>query len=268
MSKQEFNTTLPQNAQEFQAAIRSAIEYATKSPYNNQNKLNDATAASLGFPNFNALKPHLDKLMPIAASYTDGKFYINEQEINDDVYHEQMTDFYIVPREDEIYWITQYISDGVTLTGKNKELAIKDMTLLAAMPDEYLLKSHETNKYLSPTQDTEEFNAECNKMLVASGLKPVKTKITQPKLNNKQLAELMVHADHCLISVGDYLYPFEAAKIEEFISLSWDDIEKESHNYLFSFNIDTFERKGRGKFTLKSERYGELDIILMSNMNI
>ena len=256
---------LPQTASDFQATLKAGIEHATKSPYNNQNKLNDCTAAALGLSNFNALKPQLEYLQPISASYQGQDQIVNGSVIKDEVYQEEMVAYYIVPREDEIHWISEYISDG-TLKGNNKSLAIEDLQLLLSWNDEYVMKSHSTNKYLSPTQHTVEWNDICNEMLELSGHKLAMPKISQPKTNNQSLAELITTSAILILEDNAFIYASEING--DSLTLFWRDFEGHECFYVWNIKEDSFVREGNGKFTLQIEDENSLKVIFMSPMNI
>lgn len=259
------NVQLPQTASEFQSALKAGIEHATRSPYNNQNKLNDCTAVALGLPNFNALKPQLESLEPISAIYEDQYQIVNGKVIKDEVYQNEIAQFYIVPREDEIYWIEQYIKDG-TLSGHNKEIAINDLKVLYSWNDEYVMKSHSTNLYLSPTQNTIEWNAQCNIMLKASGFNEVKLKITQSKQTIKTLAELITQS---AVLIKEHNSFVSSSYIEkDTLVICWFDSEGDDSYFELDLTEDSFVRNGNGCFTLKSKEYSDLDILLLSPMNI
>lgn len=259
------NVQLPQTASEFQSALKAGIEYATKSPYNNQNKLNDCTAVALGLSNFNALKPQLDSLEPISAIYEGQDQIVDGKVIKEEVYQNEIAQFYIVPREDEIYWIEQYISDG-TLQGHNKTIAMNDLKVLLSWNDEYIMKSHSTNLYLSPTKHTVEWNAQCNIMLKASGFNEVKLKITQPKQTINTLAELITQSAVLIKQHNSFV---SSSYIEKnTLVICWFDQEGDDFYFELDLADDSFVRNGNGCFTLKSEEYGELDIVLLSPMNV
>lgn len=264
-----FTTKLPQSTTEMQLALRAGIESFIKSPVNNQNKLNDSLAISLGLPNYNALKPRLNEVHPIEAHITDlshdNKVVINGLEIHDDVFSQEMTRYKLVPREDEIDWITDFIING-TVTGENKTLAIADVKSLLSLSDEYVLKHTNFNRYLSPTKDTVNFNEECNEILVASGHKLVSFKVTQDKTNNEKLANLITTS------------PVVIKKSNLFITSSYINnktlvlchFDKDDSYCEYEFNIyqDTFIRNGNGSFTLKKENHDDFTIVLLSPMNI
>jgi hypothetical protein len=259
-------TSLPTTTAQFQLALRAGIERATKSPVNNQNKLNEYTAVALGLNNYNALKPQLESLQPTPLRFeSDGMTYINNQLINDNVYQDALTDFYVVTREDEMYWIESYINDG-TVTGNNRILSLKDLIRLSSLTDEYILKNHTTNLYLSPTQDTEYFNEQCNAMLIASNLSPVKLSLAQNKPTNRDLAELIT-TSAVLVKNGNAFVEHSSIDIEQ---LTFSYINDNGHGIQFEFNLDNdhFTRDGTGTFTLKSEEYGDATLIILSPMNI
>jgi hypothetical protein len=259
------NVQLPQTASEFQSALKAGIECATKSPYNNQNKLNDCTAVALGLSNFNALKPQLESLEPISAIYDGQHQIVNGKVIKEEVYQNEISQFYIVPLEDEIYWIEQYIKDG-TLFGQDKVLAMNDLKILYSWNDEYIMKSHSTNLYLSPTKDTFKWNEQCNIMLKASGFKEFKLKITQPKQNINTLAELITQSAVLIKKHNSFVSSSYIEK--DILVICWFDSNGDDFYFELDLLNDTFVRNGNGGFTLKSKEYSDLDITLLSPMNI
>ena len=62
---------LPRNISQFQLALKKAIESYSKNPATNSNKLNEATAKALGFPNYDTLSGAANKPKPTQASMID-----------------------------------------------------------------------------------------------------------------------------------------------------------------------------------------------------
>ena len=103
-------------------------------------------------------------------------------------------------------------------------------------------------------------------MLKASGYKEVKLKITQPKQNIKTLAELITQS--AVLIKKDNSFVSSSYIEKDILVICWFDSEGDDSYFELNLAEDSFVRYGNGYFTLNSEEYGTLDILLLSPMNI
>ena len=165
---------LPQNTQELREMLVTGIEYFQGSPVKNQNKVNEALAKALGFKNYDTLSPLIEscnKITPLKAlistrmtsgGYPTSVIVIDGIDISSEIFDEEMVDYKLVERE-------AFISELFTWIGEAREsdrsLMINDLYYLRGLNDQFVFSSISTNEYVSPEEDTEEFNRICLEIL-------------------------------------------------------------------------------------------------------
>ena len=262
----KLKTQLPQTVSELQSVIRNSLEFVTKSPFNKQNKLNEVTAASLGLPNFNALKPRLIDIEPVQAKVDDdGTVFINNEIILNNVFTENMVKFKLIQRTHVIDELIYYIKEDLIKRDKMC-FTLEQFAKLNASNDEFVLFDRNTKRVYCPTTDTVFFNQECNEFLASMDYPNAEIKVSQQKINNELLAELITQS-HVLIKDKKIFVSSSEINRDILIVCYYGDC---GNDFYYEFNIkeDTFIRNGTGSFTLKSKNFDDLEIIIMSPMNI
>lgn len=159
---------LPTSFDEYKSCIETAIAFYSGSKINN-NRLNESIAKSLNLKNYDQLKPLIKKeLQPLDFEITSNYTKINNILINEEVFTEEMADYYFVFLDDYCEELIRWISELDRSNPNyelNKRLMRNDLKMLLCWDDEYVLSSVDTNKFISPTKNTEEFNKECLKIL-------------------------------------------------------------------------------------------------------
>lgn len=163
---------LPKTVDELKNVIKLAIEHFHASPVKNLNKLNESTAISLGFKNYDKLSALITNtespLTPIQVERSYGQnYYISVDGVimNETIFDTEIVDYKIIERDDEITdlytWIAERQSDV------DRKLMIKELKFLESLTDEYILSSVNNNsdKYVSPSENTELFNEICETFL-------------------------------------------------------------------------------------------------------
>jgi hypothetical protein len=262
----KFKTQLPQTVSELQSVIRNSLEFVTKSPFNKQNKLNEITAASLGLPNFNALKPRLSDIEPTQAKVDDdGTVFVNNEIILNSVFTEHMVKFELIQRTHVIDELINYIKEDL-ITNDNICFTLEQFAKLNASNDEFILFDRNTKRVYCPTTDTVFFNQECNELLVASGYRNAEKKVSQQRVNNELLSELITKSPVLIKNKNIFISSSEIS--QGYLTICYYGDCGNDFYYEFNLKEDTFVRNGIGSFTLKSKEYDNLEIILFSPMNI
>jgi hypothetical protein len=161
---------LPKNVDELKNAIKLAIEHFQGSPVKNLNKLNESTAISLNFKNYDQLAPLLTNteslLTPIQVERGYGQNYyisVDAVIINEMIFDEEIVDYNIIERTEEITDLYTWIAE--TKSDSDRVLMKQDLQFLESLTDEYVLSNIHTNEYISPSENTELFNEICETFL-------------------------------------------------------------------------------------------------------
>ncbi len=167
---------LPKNTYQLRAAIKTAIEFYQGSPVKNNNKLNEALAASLGLKNYDQLAPQTLELESNIATYHitfDSECnIINGVRIDTDLVHEEIISHMVSDREDRISDIRQFIGEAISDYSRDRSndiyLMQQDLDTLLASKEEYVLEAYSTNGFIAADLEPELFQKTCDEMLEAA----------------------------------------------------------------------------------------------------
>ena len=124
----------------------------------------------------------------------DGNVFIDGEEINVNVFDQDMVEYKTVYREDEIGCLIQWISE--VKNDYQKSLVMSDLKQLMSISDEYVFSSGSTNDYVSKSEDPENFNKICNEILgknkELSEAEHTKAESKKPKFLKKSAQEKLI----------------------------------------------------------------------------
>lgn len=107
-----------------------------------------------------------EKVSPMALTVTyDGsrKIFIDGMLVNDEVFDDEMVNYCVVERVDQISDLCMWI--GECKDPSQRQLMMDDLAQLNSLDDEFILSSILTNEFISPTADTEQFNEVCQEII-------------------------------------------------------------------------------------------------------
>ncbi|HHY0497203.1 hypothetical protein JL857_20825 [Vibrio parahaemolyticus] len=110
-----------------------------------------------------------DSEVPMNAEFgmhTDHLIVIDGNVINDKVFDEELVNYRLSYRPDRVDDLIRWISESEV--EHTKTLMIADLITLLSWDDEFVWDNVSTNEFVSPTQNTEYFNAICKDVLKAN----------------------------------------------------------------------------------------------------
>lgn len=188
----------PNEASEFRAALKRAIEHFQGSPVTNENKLNESMARALGYSNYNKLAPSLAEYADNIASgklrieyiedddieggepaintlridfeYTgDQANIIGDARIPVSLSHEEIIKFIVSEREDRLEDLYRFALEARNSRNSSDLNLIKsDIKYLERSSEEYVLEYYGTNGFVAADLEPNVFNEECLKALKAA----------------------------------------------------------------------------------------------------
>ena len=168
---------LPKTVDEFRDAIKIAIEEFQNSPVKNNNKLNHSLAKSLKFTEYRALQNLLtnksNKQSTIKVEILGNDTFINRIKIDDKAQSEELTEYYLVNKQEYISNLYMWINDRLNDFKNNyphKESEIPDMKRklqeLNEIDDIYFFESYNNgNDWIAASIEPEHFNEICLEIL-------------------------------------------------------------------------------------------------------
>lgn len=264
---------LPTTTNELREAIKTAIEFYQGSPAKNENKLNEALAASLNLANYDTLsallKEDVKEVEKTKWIYdierNMGFSLINDVKINENVFDNVDVAFCIVDKDDridEMYrWIGENLNDSskAYMVSQWKEL----IAYLERSKEEYVLEGIENSEFIAFDLEPKEFNEACAEILEANE----KYKTENHKLAEKIVKEknkLFIDTDTGMVEIGDVYIDFDAYMP---FSLNFSYRDDNGMPYIFDWDIEygLFEDKGNGEYVLKYDidKEGELLISIL-----
>lgn len=168
---------LPKTVDEFRDAIKIAIEEFQNSPVKNNNKLNHSLAKSLKFTEYRALQNLLtnksNKQSTIKVEILGNDTFINRIKIDDKAQSEELTEYYLVNKQEYISNLHMWIKDRLNDFKNNyphKESEIPDMKRklqeLNEIDDIYFFESYNNgNDWIAASIEPEHFNEICLEIL-------------------------------------------------------------------------------------------------------
>jgi hypothetical protein len=163
---------LPKTPAELRNAIQLGIESYIKSPANNDNKLNESLAKSLGFDNYNKLSPLIKeankpKVLGYYIDREDNITTIKNTEINESIFDDELATYVVADRQDRIYWITQYHAEALAANDPRGDASSMkdDLNYLENCHDEFVLEKFGTNTFIAASKEPEAFNKACDAIL-------------------------------------------------------------------------------------------------------
>lgn len=94
-------------------------------------------------------------------SYVEEWFTIDDIVIEDDIFSNDLYEYRIITRDDEIDNLFDYISKSKNFTEKSK--MVSDFRTLMDMNDDYILSSININDYIDSNRSS--YNFHCNRLL-------------------------------------------------------------------------------------------------------
>lgn len=99
-------------------------------------------------------------------THTNNLIVIEGTVISDQVFDCELVDYRLSSRPDRVDDLIRWISE--CKDDRTKPLMIADLVTLLAWDDEFIWDSISTNSFISPTHDSEHFNAICREVLAAN----------------------------------------------------------------------------------------------------
>ena len=250
---------LPTTTNELRQMLKTAIEFYHESPVKNENKLNEALAASLNLANYDTLSALLKAESKEAEKTkwlydierTMGFSTINDIKIHENVFDNVDAAFCIVDREGRIDEMHRWIAEGLNddsrahMINQWKEL----ISYLEKSNEEYVLEAIEHSEFIAFDLEPKEFNEACKEILEAN---------EKYKTENHKLAEkLNCSKIEAVVLDENEKAPVSLIKLEmyEGMPLTLDIYfeRKNGERYLFMWDIQSgsFEEKEKGQYLLK-----------------
>ena len=88
--------------------------------------------------------------------------YINKILIDEKIFREELYNYSVIEREDQIDHLIDWISEA---NRYYKEPMKEDLKYLIGLSDEYLFSSISTNDYIAKSDDLENFNIICKELI-------------------------------------------------------------------------------------------------------
>lgn len=170
------NIQMPKTVEELQAILKIAIEEFQGSPVNNLNKLNEVTAKSLGFKNWNALAPKVKVANNNRYyAYLDCDNYLiiedytleEEHIIDPSVYQCEEDELPLVGymlyfREEAIEMLQEEITKAEPEALKKLK---NNLNYLKGCNTDFVFKDVSTHKFISRNQNPEQFISVCEEFI-------------------------------------------------------------------------------------------------------
>lgn len=250
---------LPTTTNELREAIKTAIEFYQGSPAKNENKLNEALAASLNLANYDTLSALLKEESKEAEKTkwiydierTMGFSTINDIKIHENVFDNNEAGYSIVDREELIadlyHWIGESVGDSSRnyLVGKWKEL----ISYLEKSEEDYVLNSNNDQEVIAFDLEPKEFNEACKEILEANEKYKTENHKLAEKLNGSKIEAVVLDENEKA--------PVSLIKLEMYegmpLTLDIHFERKNGERYLFMWDIQSgsFEEKEKGQYLLK-----------------
>lgn len=217
---------LPQDANELRNAIKDAIEFYQGSPAKNNNKLNEALAASLGFENYDQLAPLLKE--PETIKTYDIEFdydlpqclVIGGIRIDEELVHDEVIAYTISDREDRISDLRQWIGEAQSDSRRQNDVLLmqEDLDTLLASNETYVLEAYATNGFIAADLEPELFNKTCHEMLMDAakhcGNEAIQDFIEDINLSALELKSKYLNR-HSDASLDEIEYPYFELTVDE-----------------------------------------------------
>lgn len=91
--------------------------------------------------------------------------FINDIEINEEIFNQEKSDYSIVDREDQIDHLIDWISECGRDRESYKALMKEDLKYLIGLSDTDLFSSISTNEFIAKSDNEERFNEICKGLL-------------------------------------------------------------------------------------------------------
>lgn len=170
---------LPQTVDQLRAAIKTAIAFYQESPVRNENKLNEALAASLNMKNYDTLsaalkasdaEPETIDTYPIEFDYDDGQYLIiNGVRIEADLAHEEIVSCSVYDRQDRLEEIQIYLGEAIRDDRRADAYSMQsDIDYLRSSKEEWVLGYFGTSGFIAADVEPQLFNETCDEMIEAA----------------------------------------------------------------------------------------------------
>ncbi len=97
----------------------------------------------------------------------DGTLFIDDVEINEEVYQKELSEYWIVDREDQIEQLKIWIREAIQNRDRRGDLYLmeEDLDYLKDLNDELIFSSYSTNDYIAKSDNPERWNEICEDIL-------------------------------------------------------------------------------------------------------
>lgn len=99
-------------------------------------------------------KENLEVTVP--SGYSDIYMLIGGKEINEHIFQNELVDFKLIYRKDEIDMLERLLEEG-SFQSSDIPLVKDDLKSLKKLSNDWIYSSFKTNKYISPKRDSKEF---------------------------------------------------------------------------------------------------------------
>lgn len=223
----------PNNAPEFRAALKRAIEHFQGSQVSNENKLNESMARALGYSNYNKLSPVLDEYADNVASgklrieYIEGddskdheptistlridfdynlgcsgdqEIIIGDARVPMSLAHDGVIAITVFDRKDKLKDLYGYALEARNF-GRSTDLHLmnQDIEYLERSNEEYVLEYYGTNGFVAADVEPDVFNQECLKALKAA------QKYRPDNLTEADYEEYLAGIESAIFELEDYM---------------------------------------------------------------
>ena len=250
---------LPTTTNELRQMLKTAIEFYHESPAKNENKLNEALAASLSLANYDTLSALLKEEAKEAEKTkwlydierNMGFSTINDIKIHENVFDNVDTAFCIVDREDRISELYRWIGD--CSNSVSREYMVEKwkglVSYLERSNEEYVLEAIEYSEFIAFDLEPKEFNEACEEILEANEKYKTENHKLAEKLNDGKIEAVVLDENEKA--------PVSLIKLEMYegmpLTLDIHFERKNGERYLFMWDIQggSFEEKEKGQYLLK-----------------
>lgn len=121
----------------------------------------------------------------------NGRVEINNVEMNETLFNEQMVDYDLRFREDLIDDLINWASE--TKSDNDKQLMKDDIKYLMSLDDTYIFSSINTNEYIAKSDDEKTFNEICEEIIKINVKLNSKLKLKKDEIKTYEITETITN---------------------------------------------------------------------------